>query len=84
MKKKGLIISTVVMVVVLIASLTTATYAWFTASSKTEESTYKVMIYTYYDPFSVYYLEGLTPEDKDEFDSQLFDYLGSKYNEYFG
>ena len=31
MKKKGLIISTVVMVVVLIASLTTATYAWFTA-----------------------------------------------------
>ena len=32
MKKKGLIISTVVMVVVLIASLTTATYAWFTAS----------------------------------------------------
>ena len=35
MKKKGLIISTVVMVVVLIASLTTATYAWFTASDRT-------------------------------------------------
>ena len=35
MKKKGLIISTVVMVVVLIASLTTATYAWFTASAET-------------------------------------------------
>ena len=35
MKKKGLIISTVVMVVVLIASLTTATYAWFTQSSVT-------------------------------------------------
>ena len=33
MKKKGLIISTVVMVVVLIASLTTATYAWFSAQS---------------------------------------------------
>ena len=33
MKKKGLIISTVVMVVVLIASLTTATYAWFNASA---------------------------------------------------
>ena len=32
MKKKGLIISTVVMVVVLIAALTTATYAWFTAA----------------------------------------------------
>ena len=29
MKKKGLIISSIVMVVVLIASLTTATYAWF-------------------------------------------------------
>ena len=35
MKKKGLIISTVVMVVVLIASLTTATYAWFTTASST-------------------------------------------------
>ncbi len=34
MKKKGLIISTVVMVVVLIASLTTATYAWFQTSAK--------------------------------------------------
>ena len=33
MKKKGLIISTVVMVVVLIASLTTATYAWFNAQA---------------------------------------------------
>ena len=35
MKKKGLIISTVVMVVVLIAALTTSTYAWFTATSVT-------------------------------------------------
>ena len=34
MKKKGLIISTIVMVVVLIASLTTATYAWFNASAE--------------------------------------------------
>lgn len=33
MKKKGLIISTVVMVIVLIASLTTATYAWFSSSA---------------------------------------------------
>ena len=36
MKKKGLIISTVVMVVVLIASLTTATYAWFTAAQNVQ------------------------------------------------
>ena len=35
MKKKGLIISTIVMVVVLIASLTTATYAWFSQSART-------------------------------------------------
>ena len=34
MKKKGLIISTVVMVVVLIASLTTATYAWFNQTAQ--------------------------------------------------
>ncbi len=33
MKKKGLIISTVVMVVVLLASLTTATYAWIQPTS---------------------------------------------------
>ena len=40
------------------------------------------MIYTYYDPFSVYYCEGYTPEDKDEFESQLFDYLGANYSIY--
>ena len=44
MKKKGLIISTVVMVVVLIAALTTATYAWFTASTKTEISGFDVSV----------------------------------------
>lgn len=44
MKKKGLIISTVVMVVVLIASLTTATYAWFTTSNKTTISGFNVSV----------------------------------------
>ncbi len=44
MKKKGLIISTVVMVVVLIASLTTATYAWFTASNKTSLSGFGISV----------------------------------------
>ena len=33
MKKKGLILATIVMVVVLVASLTTATYAWFTSTA---------------------------------------------------
>ena len=44
MKKKGLIISTVVMVVVLIASLTTATYAWFTTSSVTSIEGFNVEV----------------------------------------
>ena len=44
MKKKGLIISTVVMVVVLIASLTTATYAWFTTSAKTSIDGFDVSV----------------------------------------
>ena len=35
MKKKGLIVATIVMVLVLAVSLTTATYAWFTAANKT-------------------------------------------------
>ena len=35
MKKKGLIIATIVMVLVLAVSLTTATYAWFTLSTTT-------------------------------------------------
>ena len=35
MKKKGLIVATIVMVLVLAVSLTTATYAWFTADSQT-------------------------------------------------
>ena len=44
MKKKGLIISTVVMVVVLIASLTTATYAWFTTSDTTSIEGFNVSV----------------------------------------
>ena len=44
MKKKGLIISTVVMVVVLIASLTTATYAWFTTSQATSIQGFDVSV----------------------------------------
>ena len=44
MKKKGLIISTVVMVVVLIASLTTATYAWFTTSTRTTLQGFNVSV----------------------------------------
>ena len=35
MKKKGLIVATIVMVLVLAVSLTTATYAWFNAASTT-------------------------------------------------
>ena len=35
MKKKGLIVATIVMVLVLAVSLTTATYAWFTTSDST-------------------------------------------------
>lgn len=42
MKKKGLIISTVVMVVVLIASLTTATYAWFSSTAAARISSLNV------------------------------------------
>ena len=34
MKKRGLIVATIVMVLVLAVSLTTATYAWFTATSE--------------------------------------------------
>ena len=44
MKKKGLIISTVVMVVVLIASLTTATYAWFTAVNSVQVSPINLVV----------------------------------------
>lgn len=44
MKKKGLLIATIVMVLVLAVSLTTATYAWFTAATETtiEEITFSV------------------------------------------
>lgn len=39
MKKKGLIVATIVMVLVLAVSLTTATYAWFTVSGAAEVKT---------------------------------------------
>ena len=44
MKKKGLIIATIVMVLVLAVSLTTATYAWFTVSDTTTISGFDVTV----------------------------------------
>ena len=43
MKKKGLIISTIVMVVVLVASLTTATYAWFSQSASASIQDFQIV-----------------------------------------
>lgn len=44
MKKKGLIIATIVMVLVLAVSLTTATYAWFTLSDVTKIDAFNVEV----------------------------------------
>lgn len=44
MKKKGLIIATIVMVLVLAVSLTTATYAWFTVSDVTTIEAFNVEV----------------------------------------
>lgn len=44
MKKKGLIIATIVMVLVLAVSLTTATYAWFTVASTTTLQDFSVEV----------------------------------------
>ena len=44
MKKKGLIIATIVMVLVLAVSLTTATYAWFTVSDVTTIDAFTVSV----------------------------------------
>ncbi len=44
MKKKGLIIATIVMVLVLAVSLTTATYAWFTVASVTTIDGFNVSV----------------------------------------
>lgn len=44
MKKKGLIIATIVMVLVLAVSLTTATYAWFTVASVTTIDGFEVSV----------------------------------------
>lgn len=46
MKKKGLLIATIVMVLVLAVSLTTATYAWFTATSEVTVDTIQFQVNT--------------------------------------
>lgn len=46
MKKKGLLIATIVMVLVLAVSLTTATYAWFTATSEVTVDTIQFNVKT--------------------------------------
>lgn len=44
MKKKGLIVATIVMVLVLAVSLTTATYAWFTVSEVTTIQAFDISV----------------------------------------
>ena len=44
MKKKGLIVATIVMVLVLAVSLTTATYAWFSTSDVTKIDAFEVKV----------------------------------------
>ena len=46
MKKKGLIVATIVMVLVLAVSLTTATYAWFTSASSTKIDAFTLSVAT--------------------------------------
>ena len=82
MKKKGLIISTVVMVVVLIASLTTATYAWFSTQAQAEITNISVttasteglqigVITTKTDPYTSGYTYGnITYSATDNFGSE--------------
>ena len=85
MKKKGLIISTVVMVVVLIASLTTATYAWFSVSNNTSISGFDVSV-TSNNAINIglkgdNYTNGTSP---DEFVSGSCAYVPGTAEKFFG
>ncbi len=85
MKKKGLIISTVVMVVVLIASLTTATYAWFSVSNNTSISGFDVSV-TSNNAINIglkgdNYVNGTSP---DEFVSGSCAYVQGTAGKFFG
>ena len=42
-----------------------------------------LLIHTYDDPYKVYYLEGVHPEDIKAFEDMLFDYLRGTYPTHF-
>lgn len=52
-------------------------------SSEGSGEFYKMVINTWDDPYCVYYAGGNAPDDKEEFEKKLFEYLSSKYPEHF-
>lgn len=55
----------------------------FMISSEGSDEFYKMVINTWDDPYCVYYAGGNAPDDKEEFEKKLFEYLSSKYPEHF-
>ena len=55
----------------------------FMISSNGSDGFHKMLINTWDDPYCVYYAGGNTPDNKEEFEKRLFDYLSSKYPEHF-
>ena len=55
----------------------------FMISTEGSGGFYKMIINTWDDPYCVYYAGGNSPNDKEEFEKKLFEYLSSKYPEHF-
>ena len=55
----------------------------FMISTEGSDEFYKMVINTWDDPYCVYYAGGNSPDDKEEFEKKLFEYLSSKYPEHF-
>ena len=55
----------------------------FMISSDGPDGFYKMVVNTWDDPYYVYYAGGNAPDDKEEFEKKLFEYISSKYPEHF-
>lgn len=79
MKKKGLIIATIVMVLVLAVSLTTATYAWFTSAATTKIDAFTFSVATNNDVNIGFKIDEMYDEDanNDDFMSGAASYTHS-------
>ena len=52
-------------------------------TAESDKEFYRMLIYTWYNPYTVFYEDGNVPEDKEGFEKLLFEKLSADYPDCF-